>query len=65
MKLGMQLGLGPGNIVLHGDPSPLPKRGQSPYPQFSAHDYCDQMDEWMKMLLGSEAGLGPGDIMLD
>jgi len=24
MKLGMQIGLGPGNIVLGGDPAPLP-----------------------------------------
>jgi len=25
MKLFMQVGLGPGNIVLDGDPAPLPK----------------------------------------
>jgi len=25
MKLGMQIGLGPGHIVLDGDPAPLPK----------------------------------------
>jgi len=31
MKLGMQVVLGPGHIVLDGDPPPLPKnRGQSP-----------------------------------
>jgi len=27
MKLGMELGLSPGHIVLDGDPAPLPKRG--------------------------------------
>jgi len=27
MKLGMQVGLGPGDFVLDGDPAPLPKRG--------------------------------------
>jgi len=32
-KLGMQLGLGPGRIVLDGDPAP-PKRGTAPSPNF-------------------------------
>jgi len=30
MKLGMQVGLGPGHIVLDGDPAPLPQRGTTP-----------------------------------
>jgi len=30
MKLGMQVGLGPGHIMLHGYPAPLPKGAQSP-----------------------------------
>jgi len=30
MKLGMQVGLGPGHIVLDGDPAPLPQRGIAP-----------------------------------
>ena len=30
MKLGMQVGLGPGHIVLDGDPAPLPQRGAAP-----------------------------------
>jgi len=37
MKLGVQVGLGPGHIVLDGDQLPLPK-GQSL--QFSAHICC-------------------------
>ena len=42
MKLGMEVGLGPGHIVLDGDlATPLPKkRGHSP--QFSAHVYCGE-----------------------
>jgi len=28
MKRGMQVGLGPGHIVLHGDPAPPPPKGQ-------------------------------------
>ena len=30
MALGMELGLGPGHIMLDGDLAPIPKRGQSP-----------------------------------
>ena len=30
MALDMEVGLGPGHIVLDGEPAPLPKRGQSP-----------------------------------
>ena len=39
-----------------------PKGTQSP--QFSAHDCCGQTAGWIKMLLGTEVGLGPGDIVL-
>jgi len=41
MKLGAQVGLGPGHIVLDADTGPLPKRGTAP--QFSAYMSCDQM----------------------
>jgi len=30
MKLGMQVGLGPGHIVLDEDPAPPPPKGHSP-----------------------------------
>jgi len=36
MKLGMQVGLGPGHIVLDEDPALPPLRGRAP-PQFSPH----------------------------
>jgi len=39
MPLGMEVGLGPGHIVLDGDPTPH-LEGHSP--QFSAHIYCGQ-----------------------
>ena len=29
MKLGMQVGLGPGHILLDGDPAPPPQKGRS------------------------------------
>jgi len=63
MKLGMQVGLGPGHIVLLGDPAPPPLKGTPP--QFSAHICCGQMAALIKMSLGVEVGLGPGDFVLD
>ena len=45
MSLGVELGLGPGDFVLDGDPDALsPKAGRTP--KFSAHVYCDQTG-WM------------------
>jgi len=57
MSLGTEVGVGPGDTVLDGDPAP----------HFSAHDHCGQMAGGIKMLLGSwyRGILGPGDIMLD
>jgi len=65
MKLGMQVGLGPGYIVLDGDPATLLQRGTAPHPNFSAHICCGQMAAWIKISLDSELGLGPGDFVLD
>ena len=109
MSLGMELGLGPGHIVLDGDPAPLPKGAQPPIfgpyllrpngcldqdvtwygarprptrlcvrwgprspsqkreaaPQFSAQVYCGQTARWMKLVLGMEVGLSPGNFVLD
>jgi len=64
MKLSMQVGLGPGNIVLDGTRSPQ-KKGHSPPPQFLAHVYCGQMAAWIRLPLGMEVGLGSGHIVLD
>jgi len=41
---------------------PLPKEA---HPQFSVHVCCGQTVGWIKMPLGREVGLGPGDIVLD
>jgi len=64
MKLGRRVGLGPGHIVLDGDPSPPPPKRHSPT-QFSAYICCSQMAAWIKMPLGMELGLSPGDFVLD
>ena len=37
MVRGMEVGLGPGHIVLDGDPAPVLTKGVEPFPQFSAH----------------------------
>jgi len=63
MKLGTQVGLCPGHIVLDGNTVPYPK-GVQPS-QFSAHVCCGQTAGWIKMPLGREVDLGPGDIVLD
>ena len=61
MALGMEVGLGPGHIVLDGDPALPPLKGHSP--QFSAHFYFGQMAGCIKMPLGTEVGLSPGDFV--
>jgi len=64
MPHGREVGLGPSDIVLDGDPAPPPpKRGRAP--QFSAHVYCGQTAGWIKMALGMEVGLGLGHFVLD
>ena len=63
MKLSKQVGLGPGHIVLDGDPAPPPQGAQPP--EFSAHICCAQMAAWIKMSLDMELGLCPGDFVLD
>ena len=62
MKLGTQVGLGPGRIALDGDQVRLPQRGTAP--QFLANICCGQMAGWIKMPLDTEVGLSPGDIVL-
>ena len=50
----------PGNVVLDADPAP-PPTGHSYFHQFSARVCCGQTTGWIKMPLGMELGLGPGD----
>jgi len=45
-------------------PSYLRKKGTAPT-QFLAHVYCGQTAGWIKMPLGMEVNLGPGDVVLD
>jgi len=59
MKLGMQLGHGPGNVVLHGNPAPLPIGAQPPI----FGPYLLRPIGWMSLAI--EIGLGPGDFLLE
>jgi len=64
MPLGRKVGLDTSDLVLDGDPPPLPKKGGTD-PQFSAYVYCAQMAAWIRMPLVMEVGLDPRDILLD
>jgi len=63
MELITEVELGPGHIVLDGDPAPLPKKGQSPQ-IFDPFLLC-QTAGCFKMSLGTDAGLSLGDTVLD
>ena len=66
MTLGTEVGVGPGDFVLDGDPaSPPQKGGRSPPPRFSAHVYCGQTAGCINMPLGMEVGLSPKNFVLD
>jgi len=64
MPLGMEVGLGPGDFVLDGDPTPLPKKGTEPS-QFSANVYCGQMAVSIRIPLGTEVGLSQLESAID
>jgi len=64
MPFATEVGLGPGHIVLDGNPAP-PKGHISPPPRFLAHVYCGETVGWMKMPIGTEVRLDPGHIVLD
>ena len=53
------------HCVRWGPHSTLTKKGAEPPPQFSAHFFCGQTAACIKMPLGMEVGLSPGDFVLD
>ena len=65
MPLGTGVNLGPGDVVLDGDPAPSPKRGQSPLRKFLVHFYCDLTAGCIKMPLRMEVGFSSRDFVLD
>jgi len=63
MKLGIQVVIGPGHIVLAEDPAPIPQKGAKP-PIFGPYLLWLNAG-WIKMPLGREVVLSPSDIVLD
>jgi len=64
IKLGTEVGLGRGHIVLDGDAQSPSKTGHNPSPIFCPCR-CGQTAGWIKVPLGTEVSLGPCDIALD
>jgi len=64
MSLSMEVCLGPGQIVLHGDSSPS-KGAQQPLLHFFGHVHCGQTAGWIKIPFGTKVGLSPCHIVLD
>jgi len=62
MPLGRAVGLSSSDIVLDGDPTPLPQKEGMP-PIFG-RVYCGQMAGWIKMPLGRQVGLSQSDNVL-
>ena len=62
MPLSMEVGLGPGDSVVDGDPAPH-KKGTA-LTQFLAHVDCGQTTGWIKMPLGTEVTLSPGNVVI-
>ena len=54
----------PRRLCVRWGPRSPSSKGAAP-PQFSAHVYCDQTAGWMKLVLGTEVGLSPGDSAFD
>ena len=64
MKLGVQVGLGPGHIVLDGDRGPLPQRGRAPnfrYMCIVPKGWMDQYATWYGCRLSPEDFVFNGD----
>jgi len=61
MPLGREVGLGSGDIVLDGDPTPPSKK----MAQLRTPTFCAKTAEPVEMLFGLWAQMGPGNPILD
>jgi len=64
MPLGREVGLSPSDVLLDGDPVPLPKKGAQP-PNFWPMFIVAKRLDGSRCNFGMEAGLGPGHIVLN
>ena len=58
MPFAIEVGLGPGDIMLDGYPAPPEKGTAAPTPTLLANVYCGQAPVWIKMTFGTEIRLG-------
>ena len=65
MKLGLQVGLGPGHIVLDRDPAPLPKKETEPPNCGPMFTVAKRLDGSKLVIIGMEVGLIPGHFVSD
>jgi len=59
MPLGTEVDLGPGHIVLDGNPAPPQKKRWHNSPYFYRPMYCGQTAEWIKIPLGTKVQGSP------
>ena len=52
------------HLVRRQASAPVSPRKGAEHPHFSAHVYCGQTAGWIRIPLGTEVSLGPGDIVL-
>jgi len=65
MPLGMEVGLGPGHVMLDGDPAPPPPEKGTATPPLFIPGLLWPNGCCIRIPFGTEIGLGPGDIALD
>jgi len=63
VKLGVEVGLGPGHILLDGDGQSSPRK-KGALPQVLAHVCCGPTSGGINMPLSTEIGLSPSHIVL-
>ena len=64
MPLGVEVGLGPCDFVLDGDPAPQKRRAKPPS-CFWPMSIVAKLNGSIKMPLGAEVNVGSGDVVLD
>jgi len=64
MPLGTEVTFSSGVFVFDGVLATPRKRAHPPHP-ILAHVYCGKTAGWIKVPLGTEVNVGPGDVVLD
>jgi len=62
MKLGMQVGLGPGHIVVDGDPAPSMERGTAAPPTFKIYVCLRPYNPWPMSIVAKQLDGSKGNM---